>query len=172
MGSLSGWTRHSLPSGWTGLVTVLFKACALFGVGVWAIILLAPQTALPPARFQSPTSQQQDLSAVADWFGGKALRVSISVSGVLAAANGQGSALLSVNGTRPRGFRVGEVLAPGVILHGVSATHVLIDQDGRIEEVPVPNPATPQVNGFRMVPSIQDKQGDGSGRIVDTRETN
>src|SRR5690554_1292673 len=121
---LGDWTRF----GAADLITLLAKMVAAVGLGVWVVILLAPAAELPPATFERHASEKQDLAVVADWFSGQALRVAVSVSGVMATDDGRGSALLSVNGSRPRGFKVGESLAPGVTLHSVYATHVLIDQ--------------------------------------------
>src|SRR5690554_171875 len=144
---LGDWTSF----GWSDLAGFLAKMAVAVGLGVWAVILLAPTAALPPATFERHASEKQDLGAVADWFGGQALRVAVSATGVMATDDGRGSALLSINGARPKGFRVGERLAPGVTLHSVYATHVLIDQDGRIEEVQIPESPSSRINGFRLV---------------------
>ena len=134
--------RADAPTFARGLAIV---ALAL-GVGVWGALLLAPSPrALPPML--DPASTEQNTAAVARWFGGGALRVRVAVMGLITSDKG-GAALLSVNGGTAQAYRVGQALAPGVTLAGVTAGAVSIDQDGVTEQVAMPaNPAN-VVQGF------------------------
>ena len=118
------------------------------GAGVWAALLLAPVPRSMPPALDPGTPSGQDTSAVAAWFGGAALRVPIALTGLIAGQGGRGAALLSINGGSAQAYRVGQALAPGVTLAGVSERGVSIDQDGVIEELAMPaNPAL-AVQGF------------------------
>lgn len=118
------------------------------GIGVWGALLLAPAPSGLPPTLELSTPSGRDTSAVARWFGGGALRVRVTVEGLISSDGGRGAALLTVNGGAAQAFRPGQTLAPGVTLAGVTANAVSIDQDGVIEQVAVPvNPAT-VVQGF------------------------
>ncbi|NYT86014.1 type II secretion system protein N [Pollutimonas harenae] len=118
------------------------------GLGVWAALLFAPVSQdLPPALDTAPFSGQ-DTGPVSNWFGGPALRVPISLAGVIFTEGGRGAALLSINGTTAQAYRVGQSLAPGVTLSGVSAQGVSIDQDGVIEQLTMPANPADVVQGF------------------------
>src|SRR5690606_33194779 len=125
MGKLAVLAGADGPSLLRSLAITLLVA----GVGVWAALLPAPMPrSLPPTLDQAAPSGQ-DSSVVAAWFGGAALRVPISLAGVISAEDGRGAALLSINGAAAQAYRVGQALAPGVTLAGVSAQGVSIDQD-------------------------------------------
>jgi hypothetical protein len=70
----------------------------------------------------------------------------------MADGQGFGSALLSVNGAPVRAFRSGEVLVPGVVLDSVWADYVVIDQDGRREQLDMVRAPANRVNGFIAAP--------------------
>lgn len=116
------------------------------GIGVWGALLFAPAPRALPPMLDTVTSEQ-NTAAVARWFGGGALRVRVAVMGLITSDKG-GAALLSVNGGTAQAYRVGQTLAPGVTLAGVTANAVSIDQDGVTEQVAMPaNPAS-VVQGF------------------------
>ena len=134
--------RVDMPAFARGLAIV---ALAL-GVGVWGALLFAPAPRALPPMLDTVTSEQNTAS-VARWFGGGALRVRVAVMGLITSDKG-GAALLSVNGGAAQAYRVGQALAPGVTLAGVTASSVSIDQDGVTEQVAMPaNPAS-VVQGF------------------------
>lgn len=123
------------------------------GAGVWGALLFAPTPRALPPMLDSVSASGQDTSAVARWFGGGALRVRVAVVGLISADNGRGAALLAVNGAAAQAYRIGQTLAPGVTLAGVTPNAVSINQDGVIEEVAMPaNPAS-LVQGFIPVSS-------------------
>ena len=116
------------------------------GIGVWGALLFAPAPRALPPMLDTVTSEQNTAS-VARWFGGGALRVRVALMGLITSDKG-GAALLSVNGGTAQAYRVGQTLAPGVTLAGVTASSVSIDQDGVTEQVAMPaNPAN-VVQGF------------------------
>jgi len=134
--------RVDMPAFARGLAIV---ALAL-GIGVWGALLFAPAPRALPPMLDTVTSEQ-NTAAVARWFGGGALRVRVAVMGLITSDKG-GAALLSVNGGTAQAYRVGQTLAPGVTLAGVTANAVSIDQDGVTEQVAMPaNPAS-VVQGF------------------------
>lgn len=121
------------------------------GVGLWAAVLLAPKPSIPAPAFMPAHTAATSTSAIAGWFGGAALRVKVAVSGIMAKHDGSGAALLSIDGGPPTAYRVGQELAPGVILHRVNANTVIIEQDGGLENIAAaPAPDSPQ--GFVPVP--------------------
>ncbi|HWK62906.1 MAG TPA: type II secretion system protein N [Eoetvoesiella sp.] len=134
--------RVDMPAFARGLAIV---ALAL-GIGVWGALLFAPAPRALPPMLDTVTSEQ-NTAAVARWFGGGALRVRVALMGLITSDKG-GAALLSVNGGTAQAYRVGQTLAPGVTLAGVTANAVSIDQDGVTEQVAMPaNPAS-VVQGF------------------------
>lgn len=134
--------RVDMPAFARGLAIV---ALAL-GIGVWGALLFAPAPRALPPMLDTVTSEQNTAS-VARWFGGGALRVRVALMGLITSDKG-GAALLSVNGGTAQAYRVGQTLAPGVTLAGVTANAVSIDQDGVTEQVAMPaNPAS-VVQGF------------------------
>ena len=118
------------------------------GSGVWTAVLLAPTPRETLPVLDSMVPPVQDTTPVARWFGGKPLRVHVTALGVIAGDDGSGAALLSVDGGPPRAYRVGQSLAPGVSLDGVTASTVSIAQDGLVEQVALPTRAGSGLRGF------------------------
>jgi len=135
------------------LLRALAIAAIAAGVGVWGVLLFAPAPRELPPMLDSIVPPLHDVSSVAQWFGGAPLRVRVSAVGVIASDDGRGAALLSVDGGPARAYRVGQALAPGVTLDAVGAATVSIDQDGVVEQVPVPASPASRVQGFIPVPS-------------------
>jgi len=123
------------------------------GLGVWGALLFAPAPRDAPPVLDSIMPSLHDTTSVAQWFGGAPLRVRVTAAGVIAADDGRGAALLSVDGGPVRAYRVGQTLAPGVVLAAVTASAVSIDQDGVIEQVAVPASPASRVQGFVPVPA-------------------
>lgn len=131
-----------------GLLRGLAIMAFAVGLGVWSAILLAPQAPKSSPLLDTPAAPLPDTRAVAHWFGGAQLRVTVTAHGVIAAADGSGAALLSVDGAAPRAYRVGQTLAPGVVLDAVSTVAVSIAQDGSVETVAIPPASGHDVRGF------------------------
>jgi len=133
----------ALPSAPRAL-RVLAIAATAAGAGLWSAILLAPAPGdLPPALAMAaaPTS---DTRAVAMLFGTDgAIDTQISVLGLIA-AGAHGAAVLSVDGGPARAYRVGEEIAQGLALAGVSPTGVELDRGGaRVGAAAPAHPAPP-----------------------------
>lgn len=146
--------RIDLPA----LVRAAAMAACAVGVGVWGALLLAPTPSQLPPALDVSAAAPRDTAAVAQWFGGAALRVRVVASGIIAGEDGFGAALLSIDGGPPRAYRVGQTLAPGVTLHAVAPTSVAIAQEGTIENVAVPVSPHARVRGFVPVPVVSSRQ--------------
>lgn len=136
------WCRQQGPQ----LVQSVALLCAAAGLGLWASLLLAPQPAPPPPALATGAAPGQDISPVIEWFGGGSARLRLTVIGLIASGE-QGAALLSINGAPARAYRVGQTLAPGVVLTAVGPNKVTLDQDGLSEDVAIPT-GKPPIQGF------------------------
>jgi len=112
------------------------------GIGLWGALLLAPRPAAAPPALASGPAPGQDVTPVANWFGGGSARLRVAVVGLIASGE-RGAALLSINGGKPEAYRVGQTLAQGVTLSAVLPHGVSIDQDGIVEDISVPAPMQP-----------------------------
>ena len=140
---------HNLSAKARGSVKAAAIVACAAGVGVWGAILLAPAPHTLPAALAAASIQGTDPAPVAGWFGaGAAPRVKISSSGLIA-AGAYGSAILSVDGARPRAYGVGQELAQDLILAEVHPSGVVIRQGGQELEVSVPS--LPPVSGISLV---------------------
>lgn len=129
------------------LVRALAIIALAVGLGIWAAVLLAPApTARVPALSTAIT--HANTQPMAEWFGGRTLGIKIDLVGLIAADNGQGSALLSINNQPPRTYRNGQSLAPGIFLETVSPTGITISQDGVTEEISMTRQQASYPNGF------------------------
>ncbi|NYT57760.1 hypothetical protein H0A65_02340 [Alcaligenaceae bacterium] len=144
MANLAALSRTDGP----GLLRNLAIMALTAGIGVWSALLLAPAPGHLPPTLDASTASGQDTSVAAGWFGGNALRVPITVTGVIWSDGGRAAALLSVNGSPAQAYRVGQTLAPGVSLAGVTTNGVSIDQDGVIEELAMQENPADLVQGF------------------------
>lgn len=144
---MSSFSASRRPDG-PALVKGLAVLALAVGTGVWGALLLAPAPqALPPA-LDALSDPGRDITPVARWFGGAALRVRVAVVGLITSKAGRGTALLSINGGPVQAYGVGQSLAPGVALAGITPTSVSIDQDGVVEKVPVVDRASSPIQGF------------------------
>lgn len=107
------------------------------GVGVWGALLLAPGPAALPPGLTPPPPARSDAAPVAQWFGGAAAAVKVTVVGLIAAGE-QGTAVLRVDGQAPQAYRVGQPLAQGVTLAGVEPDAVVLSADGVTQRVQAP----------------------------------
>lgn len=140
----SSWLNHHGPRSLRAAAV-----CALaVGAGVWGARLLAPAPQEIPPLLSAGAAQRQSVQPVAQWFGGRPLRVRVSVAGIIAADGGRGAALLSVDGAPVRVWRVGQALAPGVVLQSVTGNAVSIAQDGTVEQFSVPAGPGSGLRGF------------------------
>jgi len=143
--------RHVLDGPW--LLRAAAMVALAIGAGVGAAVLLAPDARPAHLLAVTPSVASPETDRVAQWFGGAALRVRVVAHGVIASQGGEGAALLSVNGAAPRAYRVGQTLAPGVVLSAVGFDSVMVSQDGTQDSVPMAKPAIAPVRGFLPVSS-------------------
>lgn len=141
---------HSHVPAWLRAAAMVATAA---GIGLWAALLFAPEPRESPPVLDSMAPPLRDTAPVAQWFGGQPLRVSVAALGVIAADDGSGAALLSVDGAPPRAYRVGQPLAPGVSLDAVTTSAVSIAQDGVIEQLALPANPAGGLRGFVPVPA-------------------
>lgn len=139
-----------------GLVRLLATLALAAGLGVWVALLLAPSPRVVPPSISFETIAGTDTRPVARWFGGGNQRVRVTVAGIIATGDDRGAAVLSVDGAPARAYRIGEVLAPGVLLAGVTRDAVSIDQDGAVESVRMAADPRPLIQGF--VPFVSNQE--------------
>src|SRR5690554_380272 len=140
----------SMNRDWAATARRVVQATAIVaaaaGVGVWGAILLAPQPSAPPPALASASIDATNTEAIAGWFGaGPASRVQVMPSGLIAAGK-HGSAILAIDGGRPRAYGVGQTLAQGLILSQVLPTGVVVTQGGQAAEVNIQR--LPVLQGF------------------------
>lgn len=111
--------------------------------------VVAPALAQPPAPARDPI-------ALAGLLGSGAAPVQMatplestsrfSLIGVVARSSGQGSAVISVDGLPPKSYRVGGMVADGVVLHSVGPRKAMLANrvDGAVAQtLEMPVPAAP-----------------------------
>ena len=124
--SQSKWSVRSL--------TFLVWALAAVSVTYWALRLLARPPALVPAPLTVTVPMPPDPAIVARLLGATAAQAApqaslasrFALSGVVAGAPGGGAALIAVDGKPARPFRVGGVIAEGLVLQSASARQATI----------------------------------------------
>ncbi len=130
--------------GWPAWVATIAAFAALCAVCTyWAMQLLAPSATIAPARVADSTALP-DLQLAAQVFGSTRAATAVSVPpsnlqvmGIVAAGR-LGSAIISVDGQRPRMFSVGAAITPTQRLAAVGDDAVLIESHGRRTELPAP----------------------------------
>jgi general secretion pathway protein C len=135
------------------LVQLAAALCLAIGLGYWLPRLFAPTAAIPPAAFHDGQPETASTERIAAWFGGPALKVHVAVTGLLAGSRQRAAALLSVNAEPARAYRLGDEIAPGVVLHGISATGVVLEHDGTLENIIMQAQPDRGQNGFIHVPA-------------------
>ncbi|KAA5924601.1 general secretion pathway protein GspC [Achromobacter xylosoxidans] len=143
--------RPSLPAAPAAFRVLAILALAA-SLGVWGAILLAPAPAALPAAVSAPAPRAADNTPVALWFGrDEALRTQISVLGVIAAGP-DGAAVFSVDGGPPLAWRVGDEVAPGIVLKDIGADAVTVEQGGRVSRLATPASPAPDGGIARAAP--------------------
>jgi len=143
-----GITGANLPRACT-FVLVLALAVTFTG---WALDFTARRTPSEPVRpvtVGNPAARTQaaDIAPVAFLFGALpgADGSDIKLVGVIAQGKqGEGTALLAVDGRPALAWRAGTEIAAGVTLAEVRADHILINRSGTVQEIRLPVKATPE----------------------------
>ncbi|MGH6691767.1 MAG: type II secretion system protein N, partial [Gammaproteobacteria bacterium] len=106
-----------------------------------------------PLGNPAPRTQAEDVAPVAQLFGARPGRdgSDIRLVGVIAQGKqGQGIALLAVDGQPAQALRAGEEIAAGVMLSEVRADRVLLSRSGATQEIRLPAKAAAE--GIVKVP--------------------
>ncbi len=128
------------------IATVLLAVLLVISVTEWVLRFSArrtprePVVVLPAADLDSRV-QLVDMAPVARLFGAAdaAEAGPIRALGVMAErGTGRGIAILDVNGQRPRAYRVGDAIAPGVELKEVKKDGVVISRAGALQQLAIP----------------------------------
>jgi general secretion pathway protein C len=119
------------------------------GAGVWGSVLMAPRSQPLPPLLSAPRPAAGDTAALARWFGTSAAPVKVTVLGLIS-AGARGAAILSIDGSEPRAYRVGQPIADGVTLAKVERAGVVLDQAG--VSIQVAAPAVPALASPGFVP--------------------
>ena len=155
VGDRVGLSGPALPRACTVLL-VLALAATLTG---WVLEFSARRTPAEPVRAvplgnPAPRTQAEDVAPVAQLFGARPGRdgSDIRLVGVIAQGKqGQGIALLAVDGQPALAMRAGDEVAAGVTLAEVRADRVLLSRSGATQEIRLP--AKPAPEGITRVPN-------------------
>lgn len=119
---------------------------------MWGAVLFAPAPTALPAAIAAPAPRAANNTSVALWFGrDEVLRTQISVLGVIAAGP-DGAAVFSVDGGPPVAWRVGDEIAPGILLRDIGAEAVTVEQGGRANRLAAPVSPAPEGAIVRTAP--------------------
>ena len=143
--------RQRLPA---VVAFVLFVALCV-SIAYWVLQWLAPA----PRPVAAPVANERAMppvSAAANLFGGAAKgggMVNVQLRGILHAGRSAGSAaILAVDGSPPKFYRVNAELMPGVTVKAIHAKTVVLSDRGAERELPLP--------------AFAAQEGTGSGSVV------
>lgn len=143
IGSQNGEMRSAFSP---RIATVLLAVALVMSVTEWALRFSArrtpdqPVVVLPAAELDSRV-QLIDVAPIARLLGAAnaAEAGPIRALGVMAErGTGRGIAILDVNGQRPRAYRVGDAVAPGVELKEVRKDGVVLSRAGALQQLSIP----------------------------------
>ncbi len=129
--------RQRLPA----LVAFVLFVALCASVAYWVLQWLAPA----PRPVAAPVANERTLppvSAAANLFGGAAKgggMVNVQLRGIIHAGRSTGSAaILAVDGSAPKFYRVNAELMPGVTVKAIHAKTVVLSDRGAERELPLP----------------------------------
>lgn len=128
------------------MATVLLAVVLVMSITEWVLRFSARRTAsepvvVLPASDTDSRVQLVDVAPVARLFGatGSSEVGPIRALGVMAErGTGRGLAILDVNGQKPRAYRAGDVIAPGVELKEVRKDGVVLSRAGALQQLSIP----------------------------------
>ncbi|SAI46204.1 general secretion pathway protein C [Bordetella ansorpii] len=123
----------SVPS----LASALGIALTIGALGLWGYRLAAPLPQPAPAVAVVKPADDGQVDGIAQWLAPGPQKVDVKVVGALIAGANSG-AVLSVNGSPPRAYAVGESLAQSVVLDRIDVDAVVLDQEGKAVRLPMP----------------------------------
>ena len=126
------------------IATVLLAIGLAASVTEWALRFSARGAPTEPVRTLpagdlDPRMQTVDVAPLARVFGAAAASgpSDIRALGIVAERGGKAVAVLDVNG-RPRTFRAGDEISPGILVREVRADGVVLSRSGELQELRVP----------------------------------
>jgi hypothetical protein len=127
-----------------GIATLVLLIALAASVTEWVLRFSArgapaePVRTLPAAELD-PRLQTVDVAPLARLLGAAAVSgpSDIRALGVVAERGGKAVAVLDVNG-RPRTFRAGDEISPGILVKEVRADGVVLSRSGELQELLVP----------------------------------
>lgn len=126
------------------IVTLVLLIALAASVTEWALRFSARGTPAEPVRTLpagdlDPRLQTVDVAPLARLLGAAAVSgpSDIRALGVVAERGGKAVAVLDVNG-RPRTFRAGDEISPGILVREVRADGVVLSRSGELQELRVP----------------------------------
>lgn len=142
------------PDLWPALLRIAAASAIAIGVGLGAALLLAPRPgSLPPAIIAAPPPSI-DTTPAARLFGkNEALTTQVVVAGIISSEE-SGAAVLKIDGGPATAWRVGQEIAPGLILVGVDAGGIDLERDTGKSRVTAPHSGA-AVAGIRTLPDAR-----------------
>ena len=138
--------RQRLPA----LLSLLLFAALCASMAYWALQWLAP----PPRVVAAPAASEPapvPVAAAARLFGGAAKgsgTLNVQLRGIIHAGSTAGSAaILSIDGSAPKFYRLQAELTPGVVLKAIHARTVVLSEHGAERELPLPAFAAQETGG-------------------------
>lgn len=135
--SLTYAAPHRLPA----FVSLLLFAALCASIAYWVLQWLAPE----PRPVAAPVASEQvmpPVAAAANLFGGKAGGgglMNVQLRGIIHAGSAAGSvAIMSVDGSAPKYYRLNAELMPGVSVKAIHARTVVLSDHGSERELPLP----------------------------------
>ena len=132
--------------------TIVLVLALAVTITSWVLEFSARRTPFEPVRpvtagDSAPRTQAADIAPVAFLFGALpgADGSDIKLVGVIAQGKeGEGTALLAVDGRPALAWRAGTEIAAGVTLAEVRADHILINRSGTVQEIRLPAKPAPE----------------------------
>lgn len=133
-------TRHPARSGLPALFSLLLFVALCASIAYWALQWLAPA----PRPVAPPVATEPGIPPVASaarLFGGAAKgggALNVQLRGIIHAGSATGSAaIMTVDGSPPKFYRVNAALMPGVTLKAIHARTVVLSEHGAERELPL-----------------------------------
>jgi general secretion pathway protein C len=132
------------------LLSLLMFAALCASIAYWALQWLAP----PPRAVAAPVASEPGVvpvAAAARLFGGAAKgsgTLNVQLRGIIHAGSAADSAaILSVDGSAPKFYRLNAELMPGVSLKAIHARTIVLSEHGAERELPLPAFAAQESSG-------------------------
>lgn len=148
--------RQRLPA----IVSLLLFVALCASIAFWVLQWLAPA----PRPIAAPVASEQvmpPVAAAANLFGGAAKgggMVNVQLRGIIHAGSASGSvAIMTVDGSQPKFYRVNAELMPGVTVKAIHARTVVLSDRGAERELPLPAFAAQESSGGAPVRALPEQ---------------